>query len=204
LIGEIPPEIANLEALDKLILSDNCLFGTMPSELGLLTNLYHLDITANGLSGVIPEEFFSLSKLSYLDISWQSNNHDNCTASDGRVVQPLYKMGDEDLGWNYGLETNFLEKISRLENLVYVNLDQNYFTGSVSDDIKNLQQLGEFVPLKYNESLLLARTSLYCIVFRVPKWRWKLVQRYNPISHWDDSNSKRAMDVNKYVLRPSS
>lgn len=149
MVGEIPPEIANLEALEKLELSENCIYGSMPSELGLLTNLYHLDINSNGLSGMIPEDFFRLSQLSYLDISWQSNNDDNCTASDGRVVEPLYKMGDEDLGWNYGLESNFLENIGRLKNLVHLNLDQNYFTGSIPDDIKSLQQLGEFVSLKY-------------------------------------------------------
>lgn len=145
LIGVIPPEIGNLESLEKLVLSDNCLYGTMASELGLLTNLLHIDISSNGLHGLLPDEFFNLAQLSFLDLSWQSNNYNNCTASDGTIVQPLYKMGDEGLRWNYGLQGSFFLNIGRLSNLVHIMIDQNSFTGPISADIKRLQQLCKFL-----------------------------------------------------------
>jgi hypothetical protein len=81
--------------------------------------------------------------LVHLDLSWQSNNHDNCTTSDGRVIEPLYQMGDPDNDINYGLEGKFLEQIGRLENLQYINLDHNSFDGTISQSIENLKQLGK-------------------------------------------------------------
>jgi hypothetical protein len=139
LVGSIAPELGNLDSLESLILSDNCIYGEMARELSMLTKLQHLDLAFNGLSGIV----FEVSQsLVHLDLSWQSNNPDNCTTSDGRVVEPLYQMGDPDNEYNYGLEGKFLEQINRLENLRYINLDHNSFDGTISQSIENLKQLG--------------------------------------------------------------
>jgi hypothetical protein len=52
-------------------------------------------------------------------------------------------MGDPDDDYNYGLEGKFLEQVGRLENLQYINLDQNSFDGTISPGIGNLKQLGK-------------------------------------------------------------
>jgi hypothetical protein len=140
LVGSIAPELGNLDSLESLILNDNCIYGTIPPELSELTNLQYLDLAFNGLSGTV---FELSSSLEHLDLSWQSNNYINCTASDGRVYEPLYQMGDPDDDYNYGLEGKFLEQVGRLENLQYINLDQNSFDGTISPGIGNLKQLGK-------------------------------------------------------------
>lgn len=119
------------------------MLGSIPSELSSLTNLQFVHLGSNGLSGFIADSFYDLDLLE-LDLSWQSNNYINCTSSDGRVVEPLYQMGDPDKDFNQGLEGKFLEQIFRLQSLKHVNLDQNSFSGSVSAGIQNLQQLGRF------------------------------------------------------------
>jgi hypothetical protein len=127
LVGSIAPDLCNLDSLESLILSDK-------------TKLQHLDLAFNGLSGIVSEVSQSLV---HLDLSWQSNNQDNCTTSDGRVVEPLHQMGDPENDISYGLEGKFLEQIGRLENLQYINLDHNSFDGTISQSIENLKQLGK-------------------------------------------------------------
>ena len=94
-------------------------------------------------SSFVPQCFL---QLSYIDLSWQSNTYDNCTTSDGNVVEPLYKMGEPDNGWNYGLEGEFFKNVGPLQNIVHIDIEWNYFTGSISHDIKNLQNLGKYLP----------------------------------------------------------
>lgn len=143
--GPIPAEIGNLEAMERLVLSTNCLVGTLPPEMGLLSNLQLLDLQSNGLSGYVTDEFFDLSMLVSLNISYQYSNWENCTSSDGDVIEPFYQMGDPDNDENNGLEGNFLEKIGRLQYLKEVNLDQNSFVGSISTEIGNLLELGKLL-----------------------------------------------------------
>ncbi len=82
-----------------------------------------MDLKDNGLGGNIPEEFFNLTNLVKLDLSYNANNGDNCTRSDGTEQQrPL----------SFGFEGNILESnIGRLQLLLDIDLTDNYFSGSI-------------------------------------------------------------------------
>jgi hypothetical protein len=139
----MPPEIGNLNSLERIVLNENCLFGTMPSEIGLLSYLHHIELYLNGLSGFIADDFFNLP-LEYVDLSYQDRyDHANCTSSDGSVIEMDYQMGDPDNDKNVGFQGNFFEQISRLQNLRRVWLNWNSFSGSIEPDIGKLQKLGK-------------------------------------------------------------
>lgn len=98
-----------MDSLNRLVLNENCMLGSIPSELSSLTNLQFVHLGSNGLSGFIADSFYDLDLLE-LDLSWQSNNYINCTSSDGRVVEPLYQMGDPDKDSIKALKGNSLSK----------------------------------------------------------------------------------------------
>lgn len=69
LSGSIPPELGDLSALESLYLGANHLSGGIPPELGALTNLWGLFLYSNQLSGSIPPELGALANLEILDLS---------------------------------------------------------------------------------------------------------------------------------------
>lgn len=126
------------------MLSDNCVSGTLPPEMGLLSSLQYIDLSHNGLSGFIPDDFYNLSMLTHLDLACQKYNGYYCTrmscfSSDGRVIYP--QMEDSGI-YKIGLEGQFLEKIVMLQDVKYVSLMGNSFSGSIAPEIGNLKNLG--------------------------------------------------------------
>uniref|UniRef100_A0A0D9XQL1 non-specific serine/threonine protein kinase n=1 Tax=Leersia perrieri TaxID=77586 RepID=A0A0D9XQL1_9ORYZ len=69
LSGSLPSSIANLTALQTLLVSNNRLAGVVPPEIGELRRLVKLDLSGNELSGRIPEEIGRCGELTYLDLS---------------------------------------------------------------------------------------------------------------------------------------
>ena len=65
--GEIPPELASLDNLISIFLADNRLIGAIPSELGEL-DLKGLTLSRNRLTGSIPPELSHISNLGYLEL----------------------------------------------------------------------------------------------------------------------------------------
>ena len=72
LIGEIPPELGDLDLLRNLDLGQNQLSGEIPRELGNLASLQYLILSNNQLSGEIPPEVFDLPNLEGFHV-WESN-----------------------------------------------------------------------------------------------------------------------------------
>ena len=68
LTGTIPPELGNLNNLERLNLTRNQLTGDIPPELSLLTNLQLLALGGNQLTGPIPTWLGSLAKLQELQL----------------------------------------------------------------------------------------------------------------------------------------
>ena len=66
--GPIPPELGNLDNLQRLHLGSNHLSGSIPSELGNLVNLDRLYLTSNNLSGPLPASFTNLTNLHALHV----------------------------------------------------------------------------------------------------------------------------------------
>lgn len=69
LAGSIPPMLGDLDALERLVLSNNRLTGLIPSALGKLTALRELDLSYTGLSGTLPPELANLTNLTSVDIT---------------------------------------------------------------------------------------------------------------------------------------
>ncbi|KAK4253333.1 hypothetical protein QN277_010655 [Acacia crassicarpa] len=77
LVGKIPEEMMNFEALYILNLLNNALTGQIPSSIGNLRKLESLDLSNNSLTGEIPAQMADLNFLSSLNLSY---NH-----LDGRI-----------------------------------------------------------------------------------------------------------------------
>jgi hypothetical protein len=71
LSGPIPPELAQLTQIQRLLLSGNRLTGPIPTWLGERTLLTTLDLEGNRLSGAIPPELGNLTAMQYL---WLGTN----------------------------------------------------------------------------------------------------------------------------------
>ncbi|WVZ15958.1 hypothetical protein V8G54_013524 [Vigna mungo] len=74
LVGEIPREITDLNALLFLNLSHNQLSGHIPQNIGKMGSLLSIDFSRNKLSGEIPPTISNLSFLSMLDLSYNHLN----------------------------------------------------------------------------------------------------------------------------------
>ena len=153
LIGEMVPEISQLEYLQYLTLTGNCLYGTIPPELGLMSSLLSIELHGNGLSGELPRELSDASNLQLLNVAMQYQHSYQCTRSNGQIIQTLFKMGGtvEPLEYNNGLHGPVLEEgISALANLKGLHIFDNSFGGTISDmigDLKNLSKSIFFVHL---------------------------------------------------------
>ncbi|KAL6010126.1 hypothetical protein ACLOJK_000557 [Asimina triloba] len=70
LAGTLPPAIANLSALQQLVVHPGAISGPIPPNLGDLRQLLFLSITNNLLFGPIPDSISALSDLHTLDLSY--------------------------------------------------------------------------------------------------------------------------------------
>jgi hypothetical protein len=103
-----------------------------------MANLEKLNLEDNGLGGYVPDELFNLTSLTHLNLAHQYENPRNCTLGSDSVALSL-----EDR--SYGLEGMIFEKIYRLRHLKKILAENNYFSGTISPEIKNLKQLGEHI-----------------------------------------------------------
>ncbi len=122
LIGTIPAEIADLEMLESLDLSNNYTESEtgfpLPKEIGKLKNLKHLGLVLP-IIGTVPEEYFSLTGLEFLRI--------NSTYHTGMTSQTM----PDAIGDMVNLKTAAFG---------YVN-----FSGSIPSSIGRLVNLESFV-----------------------------------------------------------
>ncbi len=70
LVGNIPPDIENLNDLIFLDLSFNNISGGIPTEIEGMNKLTHMNLSNNPLGGSIPQELGSLSELTYLNLEY--------------------------------------------------------------------------------------------------------------------------------------
>ena len=134
----MPSEISVLHHLEVLALNDNCLYGSIPYGFGFLANLQELNLANNGLNDFLSYDFFDMSSITHLNLANQSENPRSCISSSGDRVE-LFNRSD-------GLECPFLQNISSLQYLKEISIQNNFFSGEISPDIKNLKQLGEKMP----------------------------------------------------------
>ncbi len=120
--GEIPPELGQLGQLQALDLENNNLSGPLPPELGDLKNLQYMILSANYIHGKIPPQLGNLAYLTHLDLSYNLLGLD----ADG---QPLGNAEDAAI-------PDELAKLSNLQNLI---LRQNWLVSHIPRGLGNLQ-----------------------------------------------------------------
>ncbi|KAG0601420.1 hypothetical protein M758_11G109200 [Ceratodon purpureus] len=100
-MGPLSPAIANLTALQRLIVSGNAFQGHIPPTLGNLTDMFQLDLSMNNFTGPLPPSLGLLSHLGYLSVAYNS------------------------------LQGPIPESLNQLHNLTHLYLNENHLTGDI-------------------------------------------------------------------------
>ena len=145
LTGEIPPELGDLEKLERLNLSGNELAGEIPPGLGNLASLTGLALVRNDLSGGIPPELGNLASLVSLHL------HSNRLS--GGIPAELSNL--VSLTW-LRLHSNEISgkippELGNLAELTYLELHENDLSGRIPPELGNLS---------YLETLMLSENRL--------------------------------------------
>ncbi|CDP18443.1 unnamed protein product [Coffea canephora] len=146
--GNIPKVMANLsDQLAGLDLGGNQLSGTIPEGFGNFVNLYRLGLHMNSLSGVIPRDFGKLQNLQGMRL-----DHNDLS---GQLVSTLCNNTNLfylDLSFNQfeggNIFDNVLMDVS--QNLQYLDVSQNNFTGIISPHFLQMHSLLRYLNLGKN------------------------------------------------------
>jgi len=135
LTGNLPPEIGDFTALQKLVLSNNQIEGSLPAEIGKLSTLQILDLSWNAFQNQIPAEIGNMSSLTVLNLA---NNRfaGTLTAEIGKITTLKFI----DLNSNQ-LNGEIPAEIGSLLALTNLNLSYNDLSGSVPSSMANLVHL---------------------------------------------------------------
>ncbi|KAK7314399.1 hypothetical protein VNO77_32921 [Canavalia gladiata] len=136
LVGEIPDNIGQMEALEKLDISLNNLTGKIPGGLFMLKNLSIVFLSRNKLSGEIPDVVKALN-LTIVDLT--RNDLSGKIPSDFGKLRNLTGLG---LSVN-NLSGEIPQSVGQLPSLVDFRVFMNKLTGTLPPDFgrysKNLQ-----------------------------------------------------------------
>ncbi|GAB2240807.1 hypothetical protein Droror1_Dr00021325 [Drosera rotundifolia] len=132
--------------------------GLIPASLGQLSQLIHLDLSSNSFSGEIPLSLYNLTQLSYLDLS-QCNFQGHLSNSIGKLSH-LTHLSLSGNSWISEIprtlsnltQLSYLEidscnlggevpNLNNLTKLIYLNLQYNRLTGSITSFISGLPNL---------------------------------------------------------------
>ncbi|XP_021718638.1 receptor-like protein kinase HAIKU2 [Chenopodium quinoa] len=132
-----PKQVTELKNLNLLYLTNSSISGSIPPEIGNLSELSNLELSDNLLSGSIPTEISKLKKL------WQLEMYNNYLTG----VIPVgfrnltnlkrFDASNNSIGGD-------LSELKYLNQLVWIQLYQNEFSGEVPaefGDFKNLVNL---------------------------------------------------------------
>ena len=143
LSGPLPPELGDLEQLERLSLYNNKLTGPIPPELGKLSQLTLLDLSSNQLEGAIPAELGNLARLDTLD--FYSNE---LTGSIPATLGGLGSLLSLRLSSNL-LSGSIPPELGALPSLKYLSVSHNELTGSIPPELGELGAL-EFLSVSRN------------------------------------------------------
>ncbi len=133
--GGLPPQLAQLGALEYLSLENNELTGEIPPELGGLSVLESLLLTSNRLSGPIPPELSGLEALTVLDLGGNE--------LEGTIPPALGNLGSlEHLSlWGNRLHGAIPAELGNLSNLQELTLSLNELSGAIPPELGQLAEL---------------------------------------------------------------
>ena len=135
LVGELPPELGNLNNLLFLFLRGNQLTGAIPPEMGDLSNLEGLYLSGNELTGEIPPKLGNLANLSRLDLdNNQLTGAIPVELGNLTELERLYLSANELTG-------EIPPELGNLANLQILSLGLNQLTGEIPPELGNLTNL---------------------------------------------------------------
>ncbi|TKW37961.1 hypothetical protein SEVIR_1G083500v4 [Setaria viridis] len=143
--GQIPSTTWEvMKSLVALNVSNNSFTGQVPTTLCVNAPSFTLlELSYNQISGSIPPELGDCSNLKYLSAG---HNNLNGTLPDGLLdITSL-----EHLSFPNNQLQGSLNNISKLKNLVTLNLGGNFFDGNIPDSIGELKRLQE-ISLDHNQ-----------------------------------------------------
>ena len=162
LMGSLPPQLGDLDQLQRLDLGDAFLNGVIPREIGRLTQLQRLYLERNELSGPIPHEIVTLPNLRYLNLS-----HNDLSGGLPPTILASETLVDIDLennrltgritGWfaqpsqlsvirlsGNRLDSEIPTQIERAQKLIVLSLSDNQLVGEIPPGIAKLTNLVQF------------------------------------------------------------
>ena len=137
LTGTIPPELGNLNNLERLSLTRNQLTGDIPPELSLLTNLQLLALGGNQLSGEVPSSLGNITNLEELYL-WGNQ----LTGPIPVGLGTLNNLRELSLGENQ-LTGMIPAELGSLANLQGLYLSDNQLSGEIPSELGSLANLLE-------------------------------------------------------------
>ncbi|KAL5558480.1 hypothetical protein UlMin_034691 [Ulmus minor] len=132
LTGNIPQNLSNVRTLSRFAANQNNFNGSVPS--GLTKVLRNLDLSYNNLTGPIPSDLLSPSNLQFVDLS---NNF--LEGSIPEVISPSLvrlRLGSNSLDGEMPNGT-----FKPLQNLTYLELDDNKLSGTIPTELGSCQKL---------------------------------------------------------------
>ncbi len=141
LVGEIPPDLGNLSALQYIRLTDYGISGSIPPELGTLSELEYLNLSSHNLSGPIPPELGNLSELEYLYLGGHGLTG-SIPSELGKLseLKTLYLSG----GWGEGdseLSGTIPPELGNLSKLRVLILSRHNLSGPIPPELSKLSAL---------------------------------------------------------------
>ncbi|KAJ3311024.1 hypothetical protein HDV04_004444 [Boothiomyces sp. JEL0838] len=141
--GNLTSDVAKLQHLTLLDLSDNQLKGQIPSNIGDMYNLQVLNLAINDLSGSIPDSIGKLVNLQQLVLS--KNTFGSAIPSSIGSLQQLTNLEMFGNQFNGAIPTS-IYSLSKLTNF---NLAYNQLSGTIPPEIKGLVS-ATAITLDYN------------------------------------------------------
>ena len=139
LSGAIPREFGQLTQLEYLLLNGNDLTGPIPHELGLLPNLTRIEFDYNELSGELPPSLFTSESITHISI-----RDNELTGPIPREISPRSQIRFLHLAENQ-LNSEIPPEIGRLQHLQELWLHNNQLTGEIPTTISQLLRLRHFL-----------------------------------------------------------
>ncbi|MCO5572180.1 hypothetical protein L7F22_025931 [Adiantum nelumboides] len=136
LVGTLTPQLADLQGLSYLNVSNNSLHGPIPARVGeLAANLTHFDLSANNFSGSIPSSLARCTLLKYLDL-----NKNSLTGKFPAYITNFTQLGYLDLSSN-AITGELPSDIGLLYNLQFLQVYNTLITGSIPPSLMNCSSL---------------------------------------------------------------
>uniref|UniRef100_A0A453ND79 Leucine-rich repeat-containing N-terminal plant-type domain-containing protein n=1 Tax=Aegilops tauschii subsp. strangulata TaxID=200361 RepID=A0A453ND79_AEGTS len=154
--GQIPTHFCSSSpSLAVLNLCLNKFSGNIPKQLGDCSKLRELRFGYNNVSGIVPDELFNATLLEYLSFR---NNHLNGVL-DGVHITKLRNLVTLDLGGN-NFSGEIPDSIGQLKKLEEFHLDNNNLSGELPSALSNCTNLIAIDLKKNNFSGQLTKVNL--------------------------------------------